>query len=64
MERIGMAAASPKGQRVFPSIFEANRKMLSISSFFPFPSAMRLTILFIHEFPIRQGVHWPHDSWE
>jgi len=30
----------------------------------PFPSAIRLTILFIHEFPTRQGVHWPQDSWE
>ena len=45
IERIGIAAASPRGQRVFPIILLATLTMFSISPFLPSPLEIRLTVL-------------------
>src|SRR5271165_5911120 len=61
-EMIGMAAASPSGQNVRPSMFSARYFKLSISFATPPPACMRVSVFFIQSVPSRQGMHQPQLS--
>src|SRR5690606_21271591 len=59
---IGQAAASPKAQMVWPSIWPAAARSMCRSSTVALPSATRVTMRYIQPVPSRHGVHWPQLS--
>src|SRR5208337_5029876 len=61
-EMIGIAAASPSGQNVRPSMFSARYFRLSMSLATPPPACMRVSVFFIQSVPSRQGMHQPQLS--
>src|SRR5690606_7588039 len=58
----GQAAASPKAQMVWPSIWPAAARSMCRSSTVARPSTTRVTMRHIHPVPSRHGVHWPQLS--
>src|SRR5271157_5933804 len=59
-EMIGIAAASPSGQNVRPSMFSARYFKLSMSLATPPPAWKRVSVFFIQSVPSRQGTHDAH----
>ncbi len=59
---VGIAAASPSGQKVRPIMFSARYWMLSMSFFVPPPAWKRVRVFFSQSVPSRQGMHHPQDS--
>ena len=60
--RIGITAASARGQIVRPAMPSQTRSSSARSSGAPSPRRRRFTIRCSQPVPSRQGVHWPHDS--
>src|ERR1700722_16472233 len=59
---VGIAAASPSGQNVRPSMFSARYCMLSMSFIMPPPLWNRISVFFSQSVPSRQGMHQPQLS--
>ncbi len=59
---IGIAAASPSGQNVRPSMFSARYFKLSMSFITPPPLWKRVSVFFIQSVPSRHGMHQPQLS--
>src|SRR5215472_18967378 len=62
IDMVGMAAASPSGQKVRPSMFCARYLMLSMSLRRPPPLWKRVSVFLSQSVPSRQGMHQPQLS--
>src|SRR6266481_542768 len=62
IDMVGIAAASPSGQNVLPSMFCDRYLMLSMSFFSPPPLWKRVSVFLSHSVPRRYGLHQPQLS--